>query len=106
MYRLAVVVAVVAGILIPAAQAHANDIPGYPKAQRTAEKKALVVAKQRYEIIGIIATCQKVKKNWKCLWQGMAEVNGEWEPVYGRILLQKKSNKVLTGMHWGYPTHV
>lgn len=100
MYRFAIVVAVIAGILIPTASAHAS-VPGYPKEQRVAEKRALNFAKEKYSIIGIIATCEHAKKNWKCDWAGMVMINDEYEPVHGQLLLTKNSYKVLKGMRWG-----
>jgi hypothetical protein len=82
------------------------DLPGYPKGQRTAEKKAAKYADTKYDMIGTGAVCQRSKENWKCVWTGMVRVDGEYEPVYGRVLLSKSSTKMLNGMHWGYPSSV
>jgi len=81
--------------------AHA-DLPGYPKGQRTAEKKALSFAKKKYDITGISATCERVKRNWKCDWVGMTEIDEQYEPVHGRVLVKKRGYTVLKGMRWGY----
>lgn len=101
MSRFIVVLAVFAGLLFSASSAQA-DIPGYPKAQRTAEKKVLAVAVEKYDVTGITATCERSKKNWKCEWVGMVDVDDNYEPVHGTILLKKRGYKVLRGMKWGY----
>ena len=94
-------------MLASSTQAHANDIPGYPKNTRAAEKSVLSAAKERYDITPIIATCKRRSdRTWKCVWSGMTRVNGEYEPVWGRMVSTNGGWKVATTMHWGYPTYV
>jgi len=103
MYRLAVVVAVIAGILIPAAQANASSVP---QTQKGAERLAVNAAKKRYKpqyVAIAIAVCKKEKRTWKCVWAG-ADKDGY--SVYGRIRLSSKGAKVITPMRSGSPDHV
>jgi hypothetical protein len=97
----AAIMFVLIGILVFATNAKANEIPGYPKATRAAEKSVLLAAKERYDIIPIIATCKRRSdRTWKCVWSGMTRVDGE--PVWGRMVSTKQGWKVATTMHWGY----
>jgi hypothetical protein len=36
----------------------------------------------------------------------MTRVNGEYEPVWGRMVSTKRGWKVATKMHWGYAHYV
>ena len=98
MYRIAILVAVIAGILIPASQAHAS--------QKSMDNSAITAAHARYHKLGVVvsaATCVKHGRNWRCVWGG-ADKDGY--PVYGRLGRTPRGWFVITPMRSGWADHV